>query len=519
MGDRKGKKPQRPPHRAGAALLVVLLFTGLAVAYAYAALRTTAVQQAIIRNLSVQYRTRQAAISGIFLALKQMHHSWWEGVDTSFTAAVEDESSFTAVFRAGDPELGPSHPRWEEYPFRVTVEVRGESTDVNSAAVRARSQLRMVVRLVPRQVSSPPTGWSDVVSFTLCQWRSGTCRIQTPCRIAGPVRIRDKLDLANSIEWSSEARWDYLFGLQLLRWVGVGDFRPFNSVVYLPYGRQDSGTVSLLTIALGVMAVDSPAAAVYSWVQLPEVTSYRLYPGGKEYAQIPLHTLSLESIELRPDPLTNPLGLFLCHRDLTFRGNVQIVGHLLLRGNKSALRVVGPQNALMAPALPPYAETPEAGELRVRLPALVAEESLILTEYGELGGKGLLLIQKDLNIAKSSQEFPKMTWEGAIVATNFRIEPRTEWERSDKWWNATYSEFKSQRWWGDGIFPRWLEDTAGLQFQPKVTIVPSPDRTSYHWFPLNEPLFVPHLADSTSLEPGKAGLRWEVLALRQHEAN
>lgn len=509
---RPGGSPRLPPlDRSGAVLVLVLVLTSLAVTYAYTALRMQGVHQAVTCNLVLSYQARQAAISGTFLALKHMHHSWWGGADTSFSQPVDEQSVFTAVFRTGDARLSPASSRWAEYPFRLTVEVRGQSVDSSRPGVVATAGMRMVTRLVPRQVSPAPSGWGELTSFTLCQWRAGTCLLQTPCRFEGLVRIRDRLDLANAIAWSAAARWDYLQGLRLLR-QSVGDFRPFNSAVYLPYARQDSGTISLLMTALGVLPVDSSVASAFSWVTLPRSFGYTLYPGSRVYTGLALGEESLKQSELGADPLTNPLAIFVRERDLELGGDVRLVGTLFLRGGKSSLKVVGLQNLVSPPIVPPYGEPVQSSELRVRLPAVVTEESLVVHSGGELSGTGIILVQKDFVIRTAPQDPPKFAWVGGVAATNFRVEPRAEWDMPEKWWDATYTTYRNQAVSGDRNFARWLENNAGLKYRPRIVVTPANDRAQFQWFMPPGPLFVPHPADTTPLEPGRAGLRWEVLA-------
>jgi len=512
----KAKFPLRGSSRSrdGAALLVVLLFVGLAVTYGYAALRTQGVSQAVVRNGLVQAGARQAALTGAIMALKRMHTGSWQGVDSTFSARVDQNSEFMATYTTGDGELFPDDPRYKEYPYRVTVEVLGRCQDPARPQCSATARLRMVVRLVPRAVAPAPTGWSDLTGFTLCQWRAGTCEMQIPFRVTGPVRLRERLDLANSIAWSSSARWDYCQGLRHLQLWGMGDFRPFSGPVMLPYGRQASGTISLLQIALGVSTMDATSAAVFSWITVPELVQYRLYRNGKLYSSDALLLDSLGAATLSPNPMANPLGIRVREGDLQLLGDVRIEGTLLLRGGKSSLKMSGMNNQLESLPVPDYPEALHAKEIRVRLPAAIVEESIRVEPGGFLGGKGLLLAQKEFSVQKSSQEVASLDWLGNIAAETIRIHPREEWIQSDKWWNQVYTQYQGQISWGDPNFPRWLQNRCGLHYQPGITIRPLQDGTRSHWTNLADGIFIPHPDDVTPLEAGSPGLRWEILSLR-----
>lgn len=500
--------------RSGVALLVVLLLTGLAATYAYAALRIQTIQYAIVRNCLLEAAARQAAVTGLFLALKQMHHSWWPGVDATYSAAIDEGTEVTASYLCGDPLLTSTDPRFAEYPYRVRIELTAQAQMPETPGLRSVKRLAMVVRLVPRQVGPPPTGWSDLTAYTVCQWQAGTCRLQTPFRAEGPVRFREKLELADLIDWSTAARWDWCWGLRLLVWQGQGDFRPFRDTVYLPFSRQASGTLSLLTQALGVVVVDTGVSATYSWVTLPLAFRYRLFAGGKLY-EIPASSAdSFQATSILPNPVVNPLGILLQTASTELLGDVRIEGTVLLAGGNSVLRIRGVNNRLAAPVFPPYPASVSGEELRVRLPAVVAEKTVVIDSGGQLSGVGLILAAKEFTVAKAGQDAPSLIWEGNIAAVDFRIDPRTEWELPEKTWTQLHSAFRIQSAWGDPIFPRWLEDNAGLRFRPNIVIRPLSDGVATHWLASDQALFIPHPADTTPLESGLAGLKWEVIRLQ-----
>jgi hypothetical protein len=511
--ERRGSCSDLEPPRSGAALLVVLLLTGLAMAYAYTALRVQAITGAITRNSSLQAAARQAALSGAFLALQYMSTGSWQGVESTFSRPIDDQSSFVAVFRTGDVDLEPADPRYGEYPYRVTVEVVGQARDLVHNDLVSTARLRLVVRLVPRAVSSNPSGWSDLTSYILCQWRAGTCSLQIPFRAVGPIRLRDQLNLGNSIAWSTNARWDYCQGLRFLQLFGLGDYRPFTGPVLLPYSRQASGTISLLQVALGIDTVDSPTTAIYSWRACPAEFAYRLYPGGQVYWADSLSVDQLSNTTIAPDPLRNPLGVRIRQGNLELQANTQIIGSLLFRGGKSKLGVTGPGNRLESPMIPGYQEPIHPREVRVRLPAAVVEESITVESGGELSGKGLLLVEKDILLRQTTQAAPQLTWSGTLAATNFQIEPRREWVQSETWWNQAYMAFRAQSALGDPNFPRWLQNQRGLTYVPRIRIEALQDGVVTQWFDGSTPLFLPHSGDASPLEAGNPGLRWEVLRM------
>jgi hypothetical protein len=246
----------------------------------------------------------------------------------------------------------------------------------------------------------------------------------------------------------------------------------------------------------------------------PSSFSIGLYQNGKVYSNDILLLNLLAAASLVPNAATNPLGIRVRRGDLSLLGDVLVQGTLLLPGAKSSLFVLGSNNQLQSPPVPDYPEAWHPKEVRVRLPAGIVEESIQVESGGFLGGKGLLLVQKDFVIRKSSQELPSLDWLGNVAAQNISLEPREEWIQTDKWWNQVYTQFRSQSGLGDPNFPRWLQNGYNLRYSPGINIQPLEEGTRPHWCNLTEGLFVPHPEDATPLEAGAPGLRWEVLYLR-----
>jgi len=183
--------------RRGVALIMVLSVISVALALSYAMLRSQTTQLIVEENGSRTLDARQAAMAGMNLAIQKMHDASWAGVDTQLAGSLDTNKSYTVTFTTGDPSLSPGDDDYDDYPWRVTLLATGTATDALSG-VSATHQIQAVVQLVPRQLSTAPTGWESVSQYTLYQWGEEDVQIELPCHIDGPTYLSGPLSLAQS---------------------------------------------------------------------------------------------------------------------------------------------------------------------------------------------------------------------------------------------------------------------------------------------------------------------------------
>ncbi len=377
----------RPARRRGVAVLMVLLTISIALSVAYVSMRSQTTSSLVQRNANLRASARQAAVTGLAIALKNMQSTSWSGVDTTFVQLLGSGQRFEATFTTGDTSLVPGDPDYPEYPYRVTVLVTGYAADPMTVGSQASHVIRAVVRLVPRKLSEEPSGWSDIIAHTFCQWNEGDFSLTVPFRIQGSVRIRAILDLSkNELNWSDSGRRLYLDGLNALRLAGLPDWRPFSTrdgeSIRFRESAQRSDTCSLLrdTLALNTENASSDSA-LFHWVPPVASRTYRLYPGGKSY-NVELLPSDLRDFRREPDPVENPLGIFVREGKLNIFDDVTICGTLVIAGRSSGDLKVEGKNVQLLPADLPKLERSDESGVPIRLPTLIVDRDMTYCPIG-----------------------------------------------------------------------------------------------------------------------------------------
>jgi hypothetical protein len=310
----------------------------------------------------------------------------------------------------------------------------------------------------------------------------------------------------------------YLGDLAAMSGGGV-EYRPLSGSVSLPYWANSSGMRGWLSGTLGVTFADNQNDAPTSGWQFPgTLRSYQLYPGGAVY-QVQQLGASLKNVNLAPDPIANPLGMYYADSDLSLGDNVSVQGALVARG---MISVDGVNVSLRSYGLPALSGSTQA----VHLPAAISQgnfqvsaaprgETMQASVQGVIAAFGDFVIQSDSQAAAFSLA-------GQLVAANFTIKPRTEWVFSpDPFFNAViwqslWNSYNTQSGnqgagfgFGSGVnqpsqtFPAWLAQM-GLTYTPILTFQPNPTPLNYHWKNPNDPIYVP--------ASGDPGLRWDVVS-------
>lgn len=506
--------PAAPDRRRGAAVLVVLLLLSVTMAVAYVSMRSATTASVVQRNTNLRVglgvSARQAAMVGMTSALEKMRSDAWGGVGSTLEKSLGAGQRFVVTYATGDDSLLPDDPDYGLYPYRVTLLATGYAADPSMPGVEASHRIRAVVRLVPRKLADEPAGWSDITGHTFCQWDRGDMSLTVPCRMEGPVRFRARLDLSkNQLKWSDEARRWYFEGLNALRLAGASDWRPFNGIIRLNYADQQSDTLSLLRTTLGLSTENSSNSPSFRWSTPVSSRKYQLYPGGKTYDVKTLPSeLKDDNDTWRPDPKTNPLGIFASNGVLRIRNNVTIRGTVVTAGSSNPdIEVYGTNVRILPADMPPLEHPDAAADVPVRLPTLVAADDFRFYPGSQSTIEGLVVIADAMNVPEAQQDEIFISLSGKMAAKNVDIERRSQWNQLQLWWDLQFSLFLSQYNQEGGIptFPAWLQTVSlpRLITEPRIVIRPEAPEIRYHWQKANDPIFVPH--------PDDGGLRWELL--------
>jgi hypothetical protein len=185
-------------------LVLVLGVVSMAMAIAYTALRTQTTSSMVQGNSTRQATARQAANAGISAGLRVMHTADWNGVGTTLAGNLTNYDSYSVAFTPGDASLSPDHADWGDYPYRVTLVSTGYATDPANPKVRASHQVRAVVQLVPKKLSTAPENWPSLQENTIHQWGNRTVHIDLPFRAEGPVLLQGPLSLFRDYPYVSK---------------------------------------------------------------------------------------------------------------------------------------------------------------------------------------------------------------------------------------------------------------------------------------------------------------------------
>jgi hypothetical protein len=483
---------RRGPRRLGVALVLVLLVICITLALSYAAVRSQFTGLRIQQNADRRISARQAAVTGLTMAIKKMHTTGWSGVATAFSGSLGSDASFQVKYTTGDPSLSAEHPDYQDFPYRVTLLSTGYSADPDNPGAVATCQIRAVFRLLPRAFAAEPSDWSTMQDYTVYQSHKDSFEVDIPCRLEGRVRIQGRLKIAFHYPNDLDAWRRYLEDLNAMRTAGYPDYRPFNGPVDLPFSEQDALYLYALTNRLAVTAANVAVnEAASDWVKPTSLGSYQIYDGGPTYT-IPTLGATLQDTTLGADPLTNPLGIYYREGTVEIGDNVTIRGSLFCRDD---IKIQGSNVHFQPVELPAL----HGSDQPVRLPVASCRSFLVgPTGGGELAG--LLAVFEKFEIQKSPETM-QFAITGQVVTHNFYVRERQPWESLN--WGQYYFDFWYQlTHGGEARFPVWM-GSQGRDPKPLLTVKPDSGPIRYHWHYPGNRVYEPH--------PDDDGLRWDLL--------
>ncbi|MCE9547648.1 MAG: LamG domain-containing protein [Planctomycetia bacterium] len=300
---------------------------------------------------------------------------------------------------------------------------------------------------------------------------------------------------------SSRSR--YLKDLQASRAAGGTDMRPLSGTISLGSGRTTALNRSLLEQELKLTTADVTASTSSPMTFYSGATSYQLYPGGKAYT-MPVVSGSLSNVTMGPDPIANPLGVFLANSTTYLYDNVTITGTIIVDGpsNASDLLVYGHNVRLNPSSLPLLSGSTQV----TQLPTVIAKTNFNVPSGATVTIGGLVAAFNKYWVQQSAIQGTTVTHLGAVMCQELDLEGRNEWVQTADWWTSRLGEFLDQ-WQTAGVtpvvyFPEYLR-SRNLAPEPLTTIKPALTPVAYHWHNWSNPLFQPH--------PNDGGLRWDLI--------
>jgi hypothetical protein len=478
---------------------MVMLLLSLTLGLAYAAMRSQSTAAMIQRNSDRRALARQAAVTGLSMALKKMSRSDWAGVDTSLSGSLNTNDTYLVTYATGDSRLNAGDPN---QPYRVTLLSTGYSADANQPQVMAIYRVRAVVKLIPRKLADEPADWTTMMGYTVFQWTSGNFSWDPPARIEGPVRMQATLTPAWSYSWWGNPRDQFLKDLNAMRLAGHGDYRPFNAQISLRNSSQYWDTLTVLNTSLAIPTANTANKTINDMPFPSMLSTYRLYPGGKPYT-IPQLPRTLQAAVYQPDPATNPAGLFYRVGALDINDDTTINGTVFTTANSGGRLTVSGKRVRLTPVnLPALQGTTDP----VQLPAVVVGDNFRVSPGADLNVTGIVATYYSFEVLSDTQTGISLSHQGKLIAEGVYFDPRTDWNnKTSTWWDTQYNSWFFQRNNSNGYkyFPEWLEKYQGLDSTPRLTIKPDPASVRYHWHNPQNTIYV--------ALPSDGGLRWDLL--------
>lgn len=518
---RQQRSISRRSRPRGIAVVFVLGLLAITLAISYATLHGQGTTAQLAQNNSRALDARVAAQSGLAAALRKISENTWAGVDVPLSANITNHSWYQVTFATGDAKLAASDPSYNEYPFRLTIDATGTASDPLNPAVRSEHKSRCVVQLVRTALQPEPANWTTLTNHTVYQWAIRNVYTQFPVRINGLTLLHGQLFLATEYPGSSEPRKQYLEDLKKMQDKplldgGRPDYRPFKSPLEITISRQDSATKSLLESELKLTLNDSTAATTAPLTHPGSVLTYRLYPGGKEYAPPVLQTTignPIQDVTLGPDPVNNPLGIFRSTGPLSVQNNVRITGTIISDGTGPEIQVYGTNVLFQAPTLPMLYGSSQVQQL----PAVLAPDDLRINSAADVTIRGYTMVWDEFELKRGSPT-TRFDLRGNLVTCALLLKGHDTWTMTPSAWVNDWNTFKAgfseillaniRATLGLGsnqevFFPDYMEYQRGFKVQPILAFSPDSSGVTPHWHDWSQPVYQP--------DPADPGLRWEVV--------
>jgi hypothetical protein len=178
-------------------ILVVLTIIMLAMAGAYATLRSQSTMISISENGQSRSNARQTAQAAMSIALRRMNVATgtnaWGGADSSFSGTFSASDRYTVSYFTGITDVlgnailpsASNATATAEWPFCVTVVATGYGSSGQNGTNESSHRVRCVVRLSKPTLQSTPTNWAVVPYFSVIQWANSNVEMHLPARIDG----------------------------------------------------------------------------------------------------------------------------------------------------------------------------------------------------------------------------------------------------------------------------------------------------------------------------------------------
>ncbi|PQO25984.1 hypothetical protein C5Y96_21270 [Blastopirellula marina] len=295
------------------------------------------------------------------------------------------------------------------------------------------------------------------------------------------------------------ARTRYLEATKSLADADQGDYRPLAGDVTLSSDRNELSTALTVSRQLGCNLSYTSTPTTSTSGSTFAGSTYRLYPGGKEYT-IPLLSSTVNYQTLEPDLDTNPLGIFRSSGTVTLDHATTLRGTLIAQNSGSDIQLRGNPLTIKGVNLPAL----DGDSTVYQLPTLLASDdihalySVNATIEGAVAAIGDLQID---NLYTSSS----LQLTGQAYVDQFDLNAKTEWAAVAYYSSYYLANFVNYVGHSNtsANFASWLNETTSAKFEHKVTIDLPETAPTYQWLDLGQPIYQKGDSDT--------GLVWELV--------
>lgn len=501
------KQPNKRKPRRGIAVLLVLGILSITMAMSYAMLRTRTQAELLQDNFSKQNDARLAAEAGLTRGLKAIALSSWAGADVPLSGSLDGQTSYRVTFQYGDASLNSTSANYAEYPYRLTITSIGTAVDKTNSQIQTKYTLKAVVQLVRKKVQDQSSAWTSLLNYTLMQWNAGRSPIIEPLlQVTGNAYLRGIPTVFSETILDDDSLDQYTSDLKKMMQANLGDYRPFTGTLTYPWVTPSSTKSTIAnfgnTTSLHLsFATDPPVTHPGS------ITSYKLYPGGPTYAIPNLSSVyggEVKDVTLKPDPQTNPLGIYRTTAAIRLGDNANIQGTIISPSTSQTVSIRGKNVVLSGYSLPLIEGTTTARQL----PALLANYQVSVETGAQATINGSVMAWDSLAVQTHTSD-TKLQIKGRVFANDFDIHGVSDWTTSHGTWTSKLNAFLVQRLLGGLLnspyMPIWLKLNYDQNPQPTLTISPDSSGVLYHWHDWTQPVY--------QVASGDDGLRWNVISL------
>jgi hypothetical protein len=228
---------------------------------------------------------------------------------------------------------------------------------------------------------------------------------------------------------------------------------------------------------------------------------------------------TLADLNLGPDPVTNPLGLFRSTGTLAIQSNVRVTGTIVTDGSMPEVQIYGTNVLLEAASLPRL-----EGSNQIRqLPVALIKTHLRINSGSSTQINGTTIVWDDFEI-KTGSPTTQFALTGNLFSAGLNLRGRDNWTMTVTDWTNDYNNYNGVGGLTAALlatlldtirgalglpagstvhFPEYMQYVRGFTLQPTLTIQPDSSGVLSHWQDWTQPVYIK--------DPSDPGLRWNLV--------